>query len=159
MKNLISVLLIACGMAFSFSAEAQSPMDTTSNQNVQRKTERSTSETLLWEINNNETTGKAGVIMISSTDTAYVGISDSGFTSIYSSRGRVQIVDSAAYTGSYSTGAALEVLSTDAIMPPSGTTAQRPGSPTAGFFRYNTSNNMIEVYNGTSWFNLDTVSP
>lgn len=34
---------------------------------------------------------------------------------------------------------------------PSGTTAQRPGSPGAGFVRFNTSYGLLEVYNGTAW--------
>ena len=35
---------------------------------------------------------------------------------------------------------------------PSGTTAQRPGSPSAGMLRYNTDINYLEFYNGSSWF-------
>jgi hypothetical protein len=41
---------------------------------------------------------------------------------------------------------------------PSGTTAQRPASPAAGMVRYNTTNNAMEYYNGTTWvsdFTLD----
>jgi hypothetical protein len=34
---------------------------------------------------------------------------------------------------------------------PSGTTAQRPGSPSAGYMRYNTSTNGVELYNGSAW--------
>lgn len=34
---------------------------------------------------------------------------------------------------------------------PSGTTAQRPGSPAAGYTRYNTTLGSIEFYNGTAW--------
>lgn len=34
---------------------------------------------------------------------------------------------------------------------PAGTTAQRPGSPTAGYTRYNTETGSIEFYNGTAW--------
>jgi hypothetical protein len=37
---------------------------------------------------------------------------------------------------------------------PSGTTAERPGSPTAGMTRYNTSTNVIETYNGSTWINI-----
>lgn len=40
---------------------------------------------------------------------------------------------------------------TDAIVLPQGTTAQEPGSPVAGMFRYNTTLNMPEYYNGTTW--------
>lgn len=34
---------------------------------------------------------------------------------------------------------------------PVGTTAQRPGSPTSGNMRYNTTTNSFEGYNGTAW--------
>ena len=36
-----------------------------------------------------------------------------------------------------------------ALQLPTGTTAQRPGSPSAGFWRFNTSSNEFEVYNGS----------
>lgn len=38
---------------------------------------------------------------------------------------------------------------------PSGSTGQQPGSPSAGMIRYNTSDNGIEIYNGTSWKSWD----
>jgi hypothetical protein len=34
---------------------------------------------------------------------------------------------------------------------PSGTTAQRPASPATGQMRFNTTTNLVETYNGTSW--------
>lgn len=34
---------------------------------------------------------------------------------------------------------------------PAGTTAQRDGSPSAGYFRYNTTNAAFEGYNGSAW--------
>jgi len=37
------------------------------------------------------------------------------------------------------------------IQMPRGTTAQRPGSPSAGWMRFNTTYGLPEVYNGTSW--------
>jgi hypothetical protein len=40
---------------------------------------------------------------------------------------------------------------------PSGTTAQRPVSPTAGMIRYNTSLSTIEFYNGSAWANYTTI--
>ena len=43
------------------------------------------------------------------------------------------------------------VLKEFVIELPSGTTAQRPGSPTAGNFRYNSSKKGIEFYDGTQW--------
>jgi hypothetical protein len=34
---------------------------------------------------------------------------------------------------------------------PSGTTAQRPASPAAGWFRFNSTNSQFEGYDGTAW--------
>jgi hypothetical protein len=39
---------------------------------------------------------------------------------------------------------------------PSGTTAQRPGSPNSGMIRYNSSLNAIEAYDGSSWNSIAT---
>lgn len=41
--------------------------------------------------------------------------------------------------------------SNQAINMPSGTTAQRPGSPIAGYSRYNTTENVKEYWDGSSW--------
>lgn len=41
--------------------------------------------------------------------------------------------------------------STDNIQIPVGTTAQRPGSPSTGDLRFNSTNVAAEIYNGTSW--------
>jgi len=40
---------------------------------------------------------------------------------------------------------------TGALTMPSGTTLQRPGSPTVGMVRYNTTLNYLETWNGTAW--------
>lgn len=37
---------------------------------------------------------------------------------------------------------------------PTGTTAQRDASPSTGYFRFNTSSNLFEGYNGTSWSDI-----
>lgn len=37
---------------------------------------------------------------------------------------------------------------------PSGTSAQRPGSPTAGMTRYNTTLEVVEYHNGTNWYSV-----
>jgi hypothetical protein len=39
---------------------------------------------------------------------------------------------------------------------PSGTTAQRPGSPVQGYTRFNTTWNVFEYYNGTNWLDATT---
>ena len=41
--------------------------------------------------------------------------------------------------------------STEAFLLPSGTTAQRPGTPAAGMFRYNSTTSKFEYYNGSGW--------
>ena len=41
--------------------------------------------------------------------------------------------------------------STGSSVIPTGTTAERDGSPTAGYFRFNTSLAKFEGYNGTAW--------
>lgn len=43
---------------------------------------------------------------------------------------------------------------TGATKLPTGTTAQRPASPAAGYTRYNTDTNQFEGYNGTAWSGL-----
>tara|TARA_R100000030_G_scaffold28254_1_gene20740 strand:- start:4530 stop:5912 length:1383 start_codon:yes stop_codon:yes gene_type:complete len=40
---------------------------------------------------------------------------------------------------------------TGAFQLPTGTTAQRPGSPSTGFFRFNTDTNKIELYRNGAW--------
>ncbi len=44
---------------------------------------------------------------------------------------------------------------TSHMIPPSGTTAQRSGSPAAGHTRYNSDDNKLEYYNGSGWVQLD----
>ena len=48
---------------------------------------------------------------------------------------------------------------TDFVKLPSGTTAQRPGSPVAGQFRFNTTINDAEVYDGNNWLRMGTSPP
>ena len=40
---------------------------------------------------------------------------------------------------------------TGALRLPTGTTAQRPGSPQAGYIRWNTDTSAVEVYTGSTW--------
>lgn len=41
-----------------------------------------------------------------------------------------------------------------AVRPPVGTSALRPSSPTAGLFRFNTDNTVLEVYYNNVWNNV-----
>lgn len=44
--------------------------------------------------------------------------------------------------------------SNTAVLIPSGTTAQRPGSPVNGMIRYNTNSFSVEAYANNAWFNV-----
>ena len=49
--------------------------------------------------------------------------------------------------------------STGAFDVPSGTTAQRPGSPTSGMLRFNTDLGVMENYDGNAWLKVSAVIP
>lgn len=46
--------------------------------------------------------------------------------------------------------------STESIVLPTGSTSQRPSSPSAGMMRYNTDLDIVEIYNGNSWVEFTT---
>ena len=48
---------------------------------------------------------------------------------------------------------------TGAIIVPKGTTAQRPATPVVGMFRFNSTTDRFEGYNGASWVILGAVLP
>ena len=87
--------------------------------------------------------------------TTNFGISPSGYTG------------SVGYTGSAGTGGGGNITSvsdqindsTGYIAIPSGTTAQRPGSPPLGALRINTSTNVMEVFSSNTWFTVVSVQP
>jgi hypothetical protein len=70
------------------------------------------------------------------------------------------IIGNSATTSTLVTGAKLIVNTTDSIIVPVGTTAQRPGSAggtdTAGMIRFNTSTGELEYYDGVGWNNTGT---
>ena len=70
------------------------------------------------------------------------------------------VVGGSATTSTLVTGAKLIVNSTDSVLLPVGTTAQRPGSSggtdTAGMIRFNTSTGELEYYDGVEWNNTGT---
>lgn len=53
----------------------------------------------------------------------------------------------------------LTINDTGFVKLPSGTTLQRPASPTAGMMRFNTDFSCNEYYNGTSWIDIATGAP
>ena len=70
------------------------------------------------------------------------------------------IIGNSATASTAVSGAKLVINTTDTILLPVGTNAQRPGSAgytdVAGMFRYSTTNNTVEWYNGTSWQTAST---
>jgi hypothetical protein len=70
------------------------------------------------------------------------------------------VIGNSATTSTLVTGAKLIINTTDSILIPVGSTAQRPGSTggtdVAGMIRYNLSNNQLEFYNGSNWINTGT---
>jgi len=70
------------------------------------------------------------------------------------------VIGNSATTSTLVTGAKLIVNTTDSILIPVGTTAQRPGSTggtdTAGMIRFNTSTGELEYYDGVEWNNTGT---
>ena len=50
-------------------------------------------------------------------------------------------------------------LGPDIIQLPTGTTAQRPGSPAEGQLRYNTTTKGVEFYNGSGWASISAIAP
>jgi hypothetical protein len=65
------------------------------------------------------------------------------------------IIGNSAVAGNVVAGAKLNIYSTDSILIPVGTNAQRPGNQgqtdVQGMFRYSTTQNAIEWYTGTQW--------
>ena len=53
--------------------------------------------------------------------------------------------------GSDALAANLALTGNAGVTLPSGTTADRPGSPAAGVMRFNTTTNIMEYYNGSNW--------
>ena len=65
------------------------------------------------------------------------------------------VIGNSATTSTLVSGAKLIINTTDSLLLPTGSSAQRPGSAggtdTAGMFRYNTSINAVEWYTGSTW--------
>lgn len=58
-------------------------------------------------------------------------------------------------TNTPNAGAIVHINSTDSIILPVGTSAERPVSPATGMFRFNTDLSVIEYYDGTGWTDTD----
>jgi len=89
-------------------------------------------------------------------DVKVYGANDTSLLWARSASGYDQVlVGNSAAVSDLVTGAKLQINTTDSILIPSGTTAQRPGSvggtDTAGMIRFNTSIADLEFYDGSAW--------
>ena len=57
-------------------------------------------------------------------------------------------------TGTPNAGAKLHISSTDSMIIPNGTTAERPGTGATAMVRFNTDTSFVEYYNGSEWVAL-----
>jgi hypothetical protein len=87
------------------------------------------------------------------------GLGDGGVTTVDIADGAVtaQKLDSAAVTPAAVSDTAN--TSTGAFDIPTGTTAQRPGSPSTGYLRFNTTLDSTEIYDGTQWGKVSPLTP
>ena len=65
--------------------------------------------------------------------------------------GATNIGGTLAVAGTMSAAADVQFTGTGRVKVPTGTTAQRPGSPSVGSLRFNTTLGFLENYNGTEW--------
>jgi hypothetical protein len=99
----------------------------------------------LGGIGNSQLTNSAVTIGITSVSLGATATTLAGLTSITSTT-----VVASGVVGSSATGA---------LTMPSGTTAERPGTPATGMVRYNTTLGVVEYYNGTTWYTITAVGP
>jgi len=92
-------------------------------------------------------------------DTKIQGVNDSTLLWARPSSAYDQVlIGNSATVATLVRGAKLQINSTDSILLPAGTNAQRPGSSggtdTAGMFRFSTTATALEVYDGAAWSSL-----
>ena len=61
------------------------------------------------------------------------------------------LLSSLTVSGNFSVSGDISMTGTGAIDVAAGTTAQRPGSPSAGMFRFNSQTSEFEGYDGSAW--------
>jgi len=93
---------------------------------------------------------KIAVVVKSHATTGSIEIFGAGRTNDVPAPLYVDVPNSRVGIGETSPGVSLDIGTTDAVQMPAGTTAQRPGTPAAGMFRYNTTDGQFEGYT-TDW--------
>jgi uncharacterized protein YjlB len=101
-------------------------------------------------IDGNDVTGTDGVVTFNAAG------NDVNFVFSGDTNQSVLVVDAGSDTvivgGNIPTvGATLKIASTDSLLLPVGNTTQRPGTPDIGMFRFNTSEDVVEVYTSAGW--------
>lgn len=93
--------------------------------------------------------GQTGVVVLDSDDIA------EGVTNLYgkwaNATGGINYAGGNVGIGTTTPDVALDISATDAVQMPSGTTAQRPGTPVNGQTRYNSTLGAMEVYVQGQW--------
>jgi hypothetical protein len=93
---------------------------------------------------------KIAVVVKSHATTGSIEIFGAGRTNDVPAPLYVDVPNGRVGIGETSPGVSLDIGTTDAVQMPAGTTAQRPGTPAAGMFRYNTTDGQFEGYT-TEW--------
>lgn len=97
---------------------------------------------------------EAGQIVVVVYDgTQFQMVSPNANAALYDTAGDLVVPGALTSTGVFTqSSTAYEAL-------PNGTTGQRPGSPAAGMFRYNSTLGTVEFYNGTAWAQPISANP
>jgi hypothetical protein len=103
----------------------------------------------------NAGTGGSGGIDFNVNGSTKAAIANNGNFSVDSGSFFVDAASNRVGIGTSTPAASLDLgAKTDAVILPSGTTAQRPSPASAGMIRFNASNGKLEFHDGTSWANL-----
>ena len=95
------------------------------------------------------TTGNKGV-----ADTAFIGNADKKALSIKTNnvvRIYIDSADNKIGIGTNQPRSSVDIMTTDALIIPVGTTAQRPTAPVVGMIRFNASTSKLEGYTTSGW--------
>jgi hypothetical protein len=101
-------------------------------------------------ISGDDITGTNGQVLINSAgdDVNFVVSGDTQANLLVADAGSDTVLIS---TGTATTGAALKIGTTDSILVPVGNSAQRPDPAVSGMVRFNTSLDVLEFYDSSSW--------